>query len=254
PFNVRVIGVLHKFVPMEDIILINSDDPRLKYSGGVAGMSGSPIFLEGKLAGAFAYGFQFAKDPIAGVTPIEYMLKEVKRPRGAPDGMTGTARSDAPPAQQRADNDAVRRMLAEAAAAQEPWWRKLLPAAPRAPYGADPATQLVRSAVPLAAAGFDARALADLDTAFQPYGMVPMMGAGGGRDPDAQGPYDFRMGESIGVELVRGDMSIVGGGTVTWVDGKNLAGFGHPMFGAGEIYLPVVTEKVHGFLASVSRS
>src|SRR5215475_8659184 len=134
-FNVRVIGVLHKFVPMEDIILINSDDPRLKYSGGVAGMSGSPIFLEGKLAGAFAYGFQFAKDPIAGVTPIEYMINEVRRPRRGPDGMTGTARSDAPPGQQRADNDAVRRMLAEAAAAQEPWWRKLLPTAPRAPYG-----------------------------------------------------------------------------------------------------------------------
>src|SRR5215831_6717158 len=108
-FNVRVIGVLHKFVPLEDIILIESDDPRLKYAGGVAGMSGSPIFLEGRLAGAFAYGFQFAKDPIAGVTPIEYMIKEVRRPRRGPDGVTGTAKSDAPAALRRAQNDEVRR-------------------------------------------------------------------------------------------------------------------------------------------------
>src|SRR5206468_8839263 len=93
-FNVRVLGVLHKFRPLEDIILIESDDARLKYSGGVAGMSGSPIFIEGKLAGAFAYGFQFAKDPIAGVTPIEYMIKEMRRPRRGPDGATGMAKND----------------------------------------------------------------------------------------------------------------------------------------------------------------
>src|SRR5437879_2052162 len=58
-FPVRVIGVLHKFRPLEDIILIQSDDPRLKYSGAVAGMSGSPIYIQGKLIGAFAYGFSF---------------------------------------------------------------------------------------------------------------------------------------------------------------------------------------------------
>jgi len=253
-FNVRVIGVLHKFVPLEDIILIESDDPRLKYAGGVAGMSGSPIFLEGRLAGAFAYGFQFAKDPIAGVTPIEYMIKEVRRPRRGPDGVSGTAKSDAPAALRRAQNDEVRRFLAEAAADARPWWRKLLPPAPP-PLGAtESAGQMMRAAVPLAAAGFAPRALEELDGALKPYGLVPMLGAGGGRDPAGGGPVGFHVGESLGVELVRGDMSMVGGGTVTWVDGKNVAGFGHPMFGAGEIYLPVVTEKVHGFLPSIARS
>src|SRR6185295_12936569 len=84
-FNVRVLGVLHKFRPLEDVILIDSDDVRLKHSGAVHGMSGSPIFIEGRLAGAFAFAFSFAKDPIAGVTPIEYMLHEVHRPRRGPD-------------------------------------------------------------------------------------------------------------------------------------------------------------------------
>src|SRR5947209_3874807 len=79
-FEISVIGVLHNFLPKQDVILIQSDDPRLLHSGIVAGMSGSPIYIEGRLAGALAYGWHFAKDPIAGVTPIEAMQAELKRP------------------------------------------------------------------------------------------------------------------------------------------------------------------------------
>src|SRR5439155_19588868 len=79
-FDVRVISVLHNFLPKQDIILVQSDDPRLLHSGIVAGMSGSPLYIENRLAGALAYGWHFAKDPIAGVTPIESMLAELKRP------------------------------------------------------------------------------------------------------------------------------------------------------------------------------
>src|SRR3954462_5947786 len=79
-FDIRVISVLHNFLPKQDIILVQSDDPRLLHSGIVAGMSGSPIYIEGRLAGALSYGWHFAKDPIAGVTPIEAMEKELKRP------------------------------------------------------------------------------------------------------------------------------------------------------------------------------
>ena len=248
-FEVHVIGVLHNFRPLEDIILIMCDDPRLKYSGGVAGMSGSPIYIEGKLAGAFAYGFQFAKDPIAGVTPIEYMLHEVKRPRRGPDGVTGMAKSDTDNAQALNDHS-VREVLAEAAAGGDRrWWREILPKT-----NVDPSGQLVRAAVPMSASGFAGRALEELETAFKPYGVIPMAGAGGGRVPGAKGPTGFEMGGAIGVELVRGDMSMVGTGTVTWVEGKNVAAFGHPMFGAGELYLPVVTAQIHTFLNSVAMS
>ena len=79
-FDIRVICVLHNFLPKQDIILVQSDDPRLIHSGIVAGMSGSPIYIEGRLAGALSYGWHFAKDPIAGVTPIETMMAELKRP------------------------------------------------------------------------------------------------------------------------------------------------------------------------------
>ncbi|MGZ3427343.1 MAG: SpoIVB peptidase S55 domain-containing protein, partial [Polyangia bacterium] len=61
-FDIRVISVLHNFLPKQDIILVQSDDPRLIHSGIVAGMSGSPIYIEGRLAGALSYGWHFAKD------------------------------------------------------------------------------------------------------------------------------------------------------------------------------------------------
>jgi hypothetical protein len=260
-FNVRVIGVLRKFRPLEDIILIECEDPRLRYSGGVAGMSGSPIYIEGRLAGAFAYGFQFAKDPIAGVTPIDYMLREVHRKRRGADAVTGMAQNDALAvatrplrAQHSADvrDESVRQVLAEATSNPEPWWRRILPMAAQTTI--DPAGQLVQAAVPLAASGFASRALADVESALKPFGVVPMMGAGGGRPPHAKGPTDFRPGEAIGVEMVRGDMSMVGTGTVTDVEGNSVAAFGHPMFGAGEVYLSVVTAEIHTFLNSVAMS
>ena len=94
-FAVRVIGVLRNFLPQMDLILIDSDDPRLVHSGIAAGMSGSPIYLDGRLAGALAYGWHFGKDPVAGVTPIERMLTDMRRPLR---GRTGVAMAQADPA------------------------------------------------------------------------------------------------------------------------------------------------------------
>src|SRR2546429_2080975 len=106
-FDIRVIGVLHNFLPKQDVILIQSDDPRLLHSGIVAGMSGSPIYIEGRLAGALAYGWHFAKDPIAGVTPIETMMAELKRPlRGRLSTPVAEAANE-PRAQRRSLDDVV---------------------------------------------------------------------------------------------------------------------------------------------------
>ncbi|HVR02503.1 MAG TPA: SpoIVB peptidase S55 domain-containing protein, partial [Polyangia bacterium] len=71
PFKVRVVAVLKQFLPKEDVILIRAEDPRVEHSGIVAGMSGSPVYVDGKLMGAIAYAWSFAKDPLGGVTPIE---------------------------------------------------------------------------------------------------------------------------------------------------------------------------------------
>jgi hypothetical protein len=83
PFKIRVVAVMRNFLPKQDVILIRAEDPRVEFSGIVAGMSGSPVYIDGKLMGAVAYAWSFAKEPLGGVTPIESMLAERARPLGA---------------------------------------------------------------------------------------------------------------------------------------------------------------------------
>src|SRR5215468_6076521 len=79
-FDVEVIGTIRQFRPHQDLVLIKTSHPRLEVAKVVAGMSGSPVFLNGRMIGAYAYGWQFGAEPIAGVTPIQSMLDELARP------------------------------------------------------------------------------------------------------------------------------------------------------------------------------
>src|SRR5438128_760644 len=74
-FDVEILGVLHNIGPRQDLILAKIDSPMVQRAGVIAGMSGSPVYLDGKVIGALAYSWQFAKEPVAGITPIEEMLK-----------------------------------------------------------------------------------------------------------------------------------------------------------------------------------
>ena len=79
-FDVEVIDVLKNFRPKQDLILVKTKHPRLEITKVVAGMSGSPIYLNDKMIGAYAYGWSFGSEPVAGVTPIKNMLDELARP------------------------------------------------------------------------------------------------------------------------------------------------------------------------------
>src|SRR5207253_1172541 len=74
-FDVEILGVLHNIGPRQDLILAKIDSPMVQRAGVIAGMSGSPVYIDGKVIGALAYSWQFAKEPVAGITPIEEMLK-----------------------------------------------------------------------------------------------------------------------------------------------------------------------------------
>jgi hypothetical protein len=247
-FDVRVLSVLHNFLPKQDIILVQSDDPRLLHSGIVAGMSGSPIYIEGKLAGALSYGWHFAKDPIAGVTPIESMMADLKRPLR---GRLATPVSEAAnePRGRRRRDDVVAARAATNVSDRSPLLARL--PLPSLPEGQEP--RLVRASVPLSLAGFGAAAFAELTKMFEPFHMVPLQAGGAGRG-DNSGPSRFEDGGSIAVELIRGDVSAAGTGTVTHVDGNKVLAFGHPMFNVGEIYLPIATAEIHTFLSALSSS
>ena len=248
-FDIRVIGVLHNFLPKQDVILIQSDDPRLLHSGIVAGMSGSPISIEGRLAGALAYGWHFAKDPIAGVTPIETMEKELKRPLR---GRASTPYFEAQNDKGRSLDDVIASRERERNRADKGLGLlSQMPLPPKLTDGAEP--RLARASVPLSLAGFGAAAFAELTNALEPFHMVPLQ-AGGAARKDATGPTRFEDGGSIAVELIRGDVSAAATGTVTHVEGDKVLAFGHPMFNVGEIYLPIATAEVHTFLSALSTS
>lgn len=269
-FDIRVISVLHNFLPKQDIILVQSDDPRLIHSGIVAGMSGSPIYIEGRLAGALSYGWHFAKDPIAGVTPIESMMAELKRPlrgrlstpvaeaanepRHSPraHGGDGIAADGVRADGRRSLDDVIasRREANDRLAARAPLLARL--PLPPLPEGGEP--RLVRASVPLSLAGFGAAAFAELSQALAPFHVVPLQGGGGAGRPNAAGPTRFEDGGSIAVELIRGDVSAAGTGTVTRVEGDKVLAFGHPMFNVGEIYLPIASAEIHTFMSALSSS
>lgn len=267
PFKVRVISILRNFLPKQDVILIRAEDPRLEHSGIVAGMSGSPVYVGGRLMGAIAYGWSFAKEPLGGVTPIEAMLAERARPRRAtPAGSDRTAThgdirtltvAEGGPGSSLPDGDGDRRE------GPPPPWDRAAPVAtvtaetstPGTSGGTlDAAAQLRPVAIPLAVAGFDARTTGEMERLLSPFGLVPMRAGGGRRPGAATGPGHVEPGSAIGVELVRGDMSVVGTGTVSYVDGDTVLAFGHPLMGAGELYLPLVDAEIHAILPSLAQS
>jgi SpoIVB peptidase S55 len=233
PFKVRVVSVMRSFLPKQDVILVRAEDPRVEWSGIVAGMSGSPVYIDGKLVGAIAYAWSFAKEPLAGVTPIESMLAERGRPRHAVEEMFVDRLRD-----RAGTPDALARGLG-------------LP--PIGPAGAAGEPRLLRASVPLSVSGFTPRTVAELADELRPSGLVPLQ-AGGGRHPGPAAAGHVEPGSAIGVELVRGDMSTVATGTVTYVNGAEVLAFGHPLFGIGEVYLPLVDAEIHAFLPSLSQS
>jgi hypothetical protein len=246
-FDVEVIDVLRNFRPRQDLILIKTKHPRLEVAKVVAGMSGSPVYLDNKMIGAYAYGWSFGSEPVAGVTPIDNMIEDLQRP--LPDKIFGwplKPGGGAPASGARAMNDGARFRgarydLAQHAAAL---------AQRQAPAGAITAAPV---ATPLLVGGMSNGAIALARDLLSPLGIEPLQaGGGGGQDPAA--PKRYEDGGAIGVQRIRGDMSAMGLGTVTRVEGDKLVAFGHPMMEAGVTALPTCIGKVLWFLASDQRS
>lgn len=255
-FSVRVIGVLRQFQPQLDIILIQSDDERLKHSGIAAGMSGSPIYLEGKLAGALAYGWSFAKDPIAGVTPIEHIVRELRRPtRAAQSPQSRIELWEHSTTAQPGVDQALRHALLPDLRSRRDGQvlHGVLPAIAGAD-GGSAGSRLLPVALPLSVAGLGPRAIEDLRALLGPLGLVPLQATGGGAAAQPTTDEGFVEGGAIAVQLARGDVSMTGTGTVTYIEGSRVAAFGHPMLGVGEVHMPVATAEVLTFLASQSMS
>ncbi|AUX47391.1 hypothetical protein SOCE26_089110 [Sorangium cellulosum] len=264
-FDVEVISTLRNFRPNQDLILIKTQHPRLEVARTVAGMSGSPIYVNGKMIGAYAYGWLFGAEAIAGVTPIKSMLDELARPlpRGiAPKGggplpapVSAVHSGPAPRAAAPARLSGGRGFVGAVDAYDLAGHASQI-AARVAPAIAPPeSTSLARASTPVMLGGLGGTSLRIASDLLGPMGLDPLQAGGGSSaNPEPSAPTRYVDGGAIGVELVRGDISAMGIGTVTRVSGDKLVAFGHPMMNGGVTNLPTAIARVHWILASQNRS
>jgi hypothetical protein len=243
-FQVEILGVMRNMNPGGDAVLARLTGGPLAQTGVFEGMSGSPVFIEGKLLGAVAFSFPFAKEAIGGITPIEQMVdaftempdvgaagsKIIKKSMlwkhllPAPEGLSSGPRLEV------TELDARMQPLMEPFAGHA-----LLPIA-----------------TPLNLGGFGSETLRVFAPQFRAYGLSLLQGSGAassqarGRSPQTP-PVDnspIEPGSNLVIPLVHGDFEVSAGGTVTWVDGKKLYAFGHPLFNLGFSQLPMYKGKV----------
>jgi hypothetical protein len=230
--EVEVLGVLHNVNgPKGDVILVRLHGQKVEYTGVVAGMSGSPVYLDGKLAGALAFRIgEFSKEPIAGVTPIADMLE-----------INALDRS---PAEESA---AVKPTLNTVAGkTSAPGEIAALPGSALDSTGF--ANYLKPIETPLVFDGFSEQAIQLFAGQLGSAGIIPVMGAGSVSN-DKQ-PEPVEAGSAISAILVRGDMDIEATCTVTYVDPQRLLACGHPLLQFGSVDLPMNKAEVLATLAS----
>jgi SpoIVB peptidase S55 len=232
-FGAEVLGVMKNVSPGRDMVLCRLSGLDLEKTGVIQGMSGSPVFIDGKLVGAVAYSWQFGKEPIAGVTPFCQMHSSVeayeKRDQleQAKPNRVGLA------APLNIDGKSF-----DAVTVSNDFGDPL----PTAGDG----LWMVPLRTPLAASGFTPHCLAMLRADLQSAGMVPMQGgAVSARVAEEVKDTKLEPGGALTVAMVMGDFDLSGVGTVTHVDGKRVYGWGHPMFGSGTCEFPLMTGYVH---------
>src|SRR5216683_8244391 len=225
--DVEVLGVMHNVNgPKGDIILVRLHGTKPEYTGVVAGMSGSPVYFDGKLAGALAFRIgEFSKEPIAGVTPIERMLEiDAQDQRPAPGPTSANSAEPSVPSRTAGPGENVS-----------------LPSQSYSNY-------LKPIETPLVFSGFSEETLRIYAPQFAAAGIVPVMGVGS--SSDHKQPEPIEPGSAVSAVLVRGDMDIAATCTVTYIDPQRLLACGHPLLQFGEVDLPMTKAAVLATLAS----
>lgn len=239
PMGVEILGVLHNAIgPRQDMILGRLEGTKPEYTGVVAGMSGSPVYIDGKLVGALSYRIgQFSKEPICGITPIGQM-REVETA-----GKELSAEQSTELRAQSTDGSVQR----TAFSAQEPAAVSGPGAGVGVLDGLD--SSLIQPMdTPLVFSGFSPAAL-QLWKKHAPAGLVPVEGVGGSESDEKQ-PDPLVPGSAVSAVLVRGDLDIAATCTVTYVDPKKMLACGHPITQFGPVSMPMTKADVVATLPS----
>ena len=229
PMEVEVLGVMKNTNgPRGDVILVRLHGAKAEYTGVVAGMSGSPVYFDGKLAGALAFRIgTFSKEPIGGVTPIEEMLEI---------NAIDKSQSEAKSAMVNPDGIGIPVTHISSAGMET--------SAAAAPF----VNQLQPIDTPLVFNGFSEETIRRFAPQFAAAGIVPVLGAGS--VSDKKQPEPIIPGSAVSMVLVRGDMDIAATCTVSYVDAERLLACGHPVLQFGAVDIPMNKAEVLATLAS----
>ncbi len=246
-FQVEILGVLkNALAPKRDIILARLSGSPLDKTGVIAGMSGSPVYVEGKLVGAVALSFPFSKEPLAGITPIEEMLSVVPEPAAATGARPAVARTyrvarvsgaGANTARLIPDDDLESRIFG-----------KLLPA----DEGAETLSAL---RLPMRFGGFPSEVIETYAPLFRRMGFEPLQGGAlSAGETAAADKTDLGPGSMISMLLVRGDLNLNADCTVTLQRGDKLYACGHRVLLAGPTEIPFAPARVLVTVPSIASS
>src|SRR5919205_779398 len=224
-----------EFYPLEDV-----------RTSVFAGMSGSPVYIDGKLVGAIAYAFPFSKEPIAGITPIRQMVEMFEQGRQSSEGRDKLGFLREPRAvsySQLSGTD----WKAQLPQGQTAGVNFVAPVATGSPLAALLGQQFAPIATPLVFNGFSPQAVAQFSPQLQTQGLMAGAGMGGASAVTPLGKVTEKTlapGTSVSVELVRGDYSVAAAGTVTYRDGERIYAFGHPFLSLGTADMPMSESSV----------
>ena len=238
PVPVEIVGIWQNmWGPHQDVIIgkLTGKAERTNVAGG---MSGSPVYIDGKLVGAIALRLSvFSPDAICGITPIQQMLEVKEFDNGRPENAKTPDKIQQASASVPMPGELLARVMA---------------AAPSG--GLADSVSMTPIATPITMSGFSEEAVNAFAPIFKQLGLTVSQGGAGGALDSATPAKDWatslQPGEGIAAVLVSGDVTMTGGGTVTYNDGKRILAFGHPMFNLGPVDMPIAKEEIITTLAS----
>jgi hypothetical protein len=249
-FEVEVLGTLEGVPnPKQSIVIARLSGALVDRTGVFAGMSGSPVYIDGKLVGAVAYAFPFAKEPIAGITPIKYMI----------DIFEQGQQEEQPRSSQRVS---FKTLIGQSTAPSLE-----LPELPSAQVGVRAATNgalapyvgqtILPIATPVTFTGIPQNVLDAFAGDLRRIGIQPIAGVGGGSSLSPMVPATentLAAGTSVSVQLVRGDFTIDAAGTVTYRDEGKIYAFGHPFLSSGATSWPMAESSIVTVVPNLNNS
>jgi SpoIVB peptidase S55 len=255
-FKANILGVLENVIGAHrNLILAKLEGSPLERTGVIAGMSGSPVYVDGRLIGAVSYSLgQFSKEAIAGITPIAEMTDATAFSDVRPPG--SKVRVEFPLNRENLTAAFRRALNWNRPFADRPGDTELLgPTAIAGVAGPELGMRLQPIATPLMMSGFEPDLADLLAGAFREQGFVPT-GRGTAAARTGEKPFEgpLKPGDAIGVALVRGDLELGATGTVTHVDGDRVYAFGHPLYNLGPTAFPMTRAYVYTVLPSLAAS